>query len=145
MLVHPGGPFWANKDRGAWSIPKGEFETGEEPLSVAKREFEEEIGQPAPEGELVELGSAKSKSGKINYIWALAGSLDVTMLKSNTFMMEWPPRSGEQQEFVEVDRAGWFVPEKAVLKLNPGQVIFIERLADHLGFRLTKIEQPSLF
>ncbi len=145
LLAHPGGPFWAKKDQGAWSIPKGEFEHDEDPLVAAKREFKEEIGKPAPEGELLELGTNKSSSGKLNHIWAVAGDMDVSSITSNYFKMEWPPHSGQQQEFPEVDRAQWFELNIAGPKLYAGQEVFLERLAEKLGIELTgPPEQTSL-
>jgi len=137
LIVHPGGPFWAKKDKGAWSIPKGEVEDGEaDLLAVAKREFAEETGQPVPEGEYLELGSVKNKSGKVIHAWAVEGDLDAAQIKSNVFAMEWPPKSGQQQEFPEVDRAGWFVPDKAQEKLNPAQVSLIDHLIELLGMEV---------
>jgi predicted NUDIX family NTP pyrophosphohydrolase len=145
LIVHPGGPFWAKKDKGAWSIPKGEFEEGEA-LDTAKREYREELGHDAPEGDYAELGSVKNKSGKTIHAWAAEGDLDVTKLASNTFSMEWPPKSGQQQEYPEVDKAGWFAPEKATQKLNPAQAPFVERLLEILGVDAPKPpEQASLF
>lgn len=143
LLVHPGGPFWAKKDQGAWSLPKGEFE-GEENLDAAKREFEEELGQPAPKGEYQELGTVKNKSGKIIHAWAVRGDLDVREIKSNTFTIEWPPRSGKQQEFPEVDKANWFGLGIASQKLNGAQAAFVERLADKLDIPLERPEQTTL-
>lgn len=146
LIVHPGGPFWAKKDQGAWSIPKGEFEDGEDINAAAKREFQEETGQPVPEGEHIELGSVKTKSNKTIHAWAVEGDLDVTQIQSNSFEMEWPPRSGQQQTFVEVDKAGWYTPEKAMQKLNLAQVAFVERLTEFLGIKPgPKPEQSSLF
>jgi predicted NUDIX family NTP pyrophosphohydrolase len=146
LIVHPGGPFWAKKDAGAWSIPKGEFVEGEEALAAAKREFREELGVPVPEGEARDLGSAKQSSGKVVYVWAYAGDVDVKMIHSNTFKMEWPPKSGQEQEFPEVDRARWCTLEAARTKLVKGQVVFLERLAEQLGASLPDIpEQASLF
>jgi predicted NUDIX family NTP pyrophosphohydrolase len=132
LLVHPGGPFWAKKDAGAWSIPKGEFQEGEEPVAAAVREFAEELGKPAPTGELVELGSAKQPSGKVVYAWACEADFDVANIKSNVFEMEWPPKSGKQQEFPEVDRAAWVTLGVARQKLVKGQVPFLEMLAEKL-------------
>ena len=126
LLAHPGGPFWANKDAGAWSIPKGELD-GEEPKAAARREFEEEAGRPVPDGELIELGTVVQKSGKTVYAWAMAGDLDPDELTSNTFEMEWPPRS-RMQSFPEVDRFGWFPARVAKEKINPAQATLIERL-----------------
>jgi len=131
LLVHPGGPFWAKKDAGAWSIPKGEVEDGEEPLACALRELEEELGTPfsfAPE-ELTELGSVRQKGGKVVHCWAAQGEFDPAGLHSNTFTMEWPPRSGVKREFPEVDRADWFGDEQAKEKINPAQAEFLDRLA----------------
>jgi len=130
LLVHPGGPFWARKDAGAWSIPKGEYEEGEDPRSAALREFAEELGSPLPAGtELVELGTVKQKSGKVITAYAARGDLDPDAIRSNTFTTEWPPRSGRMQEFPEVDRAGWFGLDEAREKLNPAQAAFVDRLA----------------
>jgi predicted NUDIX family NTP pyrophosphohydrolase len=130
LLVHPGGPFWAKKDEGAWSIPKGEVEEGEEPLVSALRELEEELGSSLDltPGQLSELGEVRLKSGKLVQGWAAEGEFDPATLRSNTFTLEWPPRSGEQREFPEVDRAEWFAPERARQKINPAQVAFIDRL-----------------
>jgi len=130
LLVHPGGPFWAKKDAGAWSIPKGEYEEGDDPRAAALREFEEELGSALPpDTELVELGTVKQKSGKRITAYAAEGDLDVATISSNTFAIEWPPRSGRMQEFPEVDRAGWFSIEEAREKLNPAQAEFLVRLA----------------
>ena len=129
LLVHPGGPFWAKKDAGAWSIPKGEYEEGDDPRAAALREFEEELGSALPAGtELVELGTVKQKSGKRITAFAAEGDLDAETISSNTFEMEWPPRSGRMQAFPEVDRAGWFSIEEAREKLNPAQAEFLVRL-----------------
>lgn len=130
LLVHPGGPFWAKKDEGAWTVPKGEVEPGEEPRACALRELEEELGSSlglAAE-QLVELGSVRQKSGKLVHCWAAEVDFDPADLSSNTFEIEWPPRSGKQQEFPEVDRAEWFAPEEARRKINPAQVAFIDKL-----------------
>lgn len=130
LLVHPGGPFWAKKDAGAWSIPKGEVGDGEEPLACALRELEEELGAPfsiAPE-ELVELGSVRQKGGKVVHCWAARGEFDPAGLRSNTFTMEWPPRSGVEREFPEVDRAEWFDLAPAREKINLAQAEFLDRL-----------------
>src|SRR5450432_3162910 len=108
LLVHPGGPFWSKKDDGAWFIPKGELGPDEEPLSAARREFREELGSEPPAGEPLSLGTVKNKSGKLIYGWALEGTLDLSTFQSNTFSLEWPPRSGKMQEFPEVDRAAFF-------------------------------------
>ena len=129
LLVHPGGPFWAKKDAGAWSIPKGEYEDGDDPRACALREFEEELGTPLPgDAELTELGTVKLKSGKQITAYAVDGDLDADAVTSNTFSMEWPPRSGRTREFPEVDRAGWFALDEARAKLNPAQGAFVDRL-----------------
>jgi predicted NUDIX family NTP pyrophosphohydrolase len=135
LLVHPGGPFWAKKDDGAWFIPKGELEEGEEPLAAARREFREELGSELPEGELSPLGTVKNKSGKLIFAWALAGDYDVSTLKSNEFSLEWPPRSGKMRAFPEVDRASFFDAAKAVEKLHPAELPFLERLGLLLAAR----------
>lgn len=132
FLVHPGGPFWAKKDEGAWSIPKGEFNVeNEDPLEAAKREFEEETGFTV-EGDFISLDTLKQSSMKIVHAWAVEGDCDAAKINSNTFSMEWPPRSGKQQEFPEVDRAGWFDVETAKIKLLKGQTAFIDRLLEKL-------------
>ena len=133
LLVHPGGPFWAKKDAGAWSIPKGEYEDGEDPRACAAREFEEELGAPLPLGDLAELGTVRLRSRKEIVAYALEGDLDTDRIASNTFTIEWPPRSGRMQEFPEVDRAGWFGLDEAREKLNPAQAAFVDRLADGRG------------
>jgi predicted NUDIX family NTP pyrophosphohydrolase len=129
LLVHPGGPLWARRDAGVWSIPKGEYADGEEPLAAARREFAEELGTPAPDGEALELGEIRQKSGKRVQAWALPGDLDAAQIQSNTFSMQWPPRSGRLQEFPEVDRAQWFGLAEAREKLNPAQVELLDRLS----------------
>jgi predicted NUDIX family NTP pyrophosphohydrolase len=128
LLVHPGGPLWAKRDAGVWSIPKGEYGDDEDPLAAARREFAEELGTPPPDGEPLELGEIRQKSGKRVIAWALAGDLEAGAIRSNTFAMEWPPRSGRTQEFAEVDRAQWFTVAQAREKLNPAQVELVERL-----------------
>jgi len=132
FLVHPGGPFWARKDEGAWSLPKGEFTEDEDPLQAAKREFTEETGLEA-EGAFLPLGESKQPSGKSVTAWALERDLDASTIKSNMFLMEWPPKSGKIQEFPEVDRGGWFSLPQARAKILKGQVTFIERLSEKLG------------
>ena len=127
LLVHPGGPFWAKKDDGSWSIPKGEFEDGEEPLAAAKREFEEEMGVPAT-GEFMLLKPLKQPSGKLVFAWAVRSDFDPSRLKSNMFSMEWPPKSGRQREFPEVDKAAWFDVETARRKILKGQAPFLDQL-----------------
>jgi predicted NUDIX family NTP pyrophosphohydrolase len=128
LLVHPGGPFWAKKDLGAWSIPKGEHDDAEEALAAALREFEEETGAKPNPGELVDLGSVRQKSGKVVQAWALEGDLDAEAIRSNTFTIQWPPRSGLQSEFPEVDRAAWFGIEEARERINSAQAAFLDRL-----------------
>ena len=129
LLVHPGGPFWAKKDEGAWSIPKGEYDAGEEALAVAKREFAEEVGA-VPDGKFLDLGEVAQRGGKRVRAFALEGDFDVAQLHSNTFEIEWPPKSGRRQSFPEVDRAGWFAPDIARRKVVAGQRPFIDRLLD---------------
>jgi predicted NUDIX family NTP pyrophosphohydrolase len=133
LLVHPGGPFWAKKDAGAWSIPKGELDLGEDPRACAIREFAEETGTMLPAGELHDLGEVRLKSGKSVVGFAAAGDLDAGAIVSNTFEIEWPPRSGRRQAFPEVDRAGWFALDAAREKLNPAQAAFVDRLEALLG------------
>jgi predicted NUDIX family NTP pyrophosphohydrolase len=135
LLVHPGGPFWARKDAGAWSIPKGQIEEDEEPRACAIRELEEELGA-APQldpGELIELGSIKQRAGKVVEAWAAEADFDPTALASNTFSMEWPPRSGRQQDFPEVDRAEWFDLEAAREKILAAQADLLDRLLERLS------------
>jgi predicted NUDIX family NTP pyrophosphohydrolase len=127
LLVHPGGPFWKNKDDGAWTIPKGEVAEGEDLLATARREFEEETGT-APRGEFVSLGSIKQKGGKIVHAWAVEGEIDTSAIRSNTFTMEWPPRSGKRATFPEIDRGEFFDLETARRKMNPAQGALLERL-----------------
>jgi predicted NUDIX family NTP pyrophosphohydrolase len=132
LLVHPGGPFWARRDAGAWSVPKGEYEDADDPLAAARREFEEETGTALETGELLELGNVKQKNGKVVSAWAAEGDLDPDAVHSNTFTMEWPPRSGRTAEFPEIDRAGWFGIDDAREKLNPAQAEFLDRLLERL-------------
>ena len=132
LLVHPGGPFWAKKDDGAWTIPKGGYQPGEDALAAAKREFEEETGA-RPEGEAVALGSFRQSAAKIVEVWAMEGAFDPQRLTSNTFSMEWPPRSGRHSEFPEVDRAAWFTPDVAQRKILKGQKAILTALLDQLG------------
>jgi predicted NUDIX family NTP pyrophosphohydrolase len=135
LLVHPGGPFWAKKDTGAWSIPKGQIEDEEEPRACAIRELEEELGAaPALDPEqLIELGAIKQKAGKVVEAWAAEADFDPATLASNSFEMEWPPRTGNRQEFPEVDRAEWFAPEEAREKILPAQAELLDRLLERLG------------
>jgi predicted NUDIX family NTP pyrophosphohydrolase len=127
FLVHPGGPFWAKKDAGAWSIPKGEFDDDEDPLEAAKREFKEETGLSV-KGDFMALTPLKQRGGKLVQVWAVSGDCRAESIRSNTFSLEWPPRSGRRQEFPEVDRAGWFTLESAKEKILKGQVGFLEEL-----------------
>ena len=131
LLVHPGGPFWAGKDEGAWSIPKGAYLPGEEPLAAARREFAEETGTEL-QGEAVALGSFRQSSVKIVDAWAVEGDFDPVGLTSNSFQMEWPPRSGRMGEFPEVDRAQWFTPDEAARKILKGQRPIVQALLRHL-------------
>jgi predicted NUDIX family NTP pyrophosphohydrolase len=132
LLVHPGGPFWAKKDEGAWSIPKGEFEDDEEPLAAAKREFEEETGHELPDVEMIPLEPLRQPSGKLVYAWAVKHDFDPAGLKSNTFSIEWPPKSGRYQEFPEIDRAEWFTIKEAQHKILKGQAPFLDQLRQKL-------------
>jgi predicted NUDIX family NTP pyrophosphohydrolase len=127
LLAHPGGPLWAKKDAGAWTIPKGEIDDGEDPLAAARREFEEELGQPV-EGAFIPLGEIRQAGGKRVIAWAVRAEFDPTSLSSNVFSLEWPPRSGRQQQFPEVDRVEWFDTATARRKLLPSQLPLLERL-----------------
>ena len=129
FLVHPGGPYWQKKDLGAWSIPKGEYKAGEDPLSAAKREFQEETGFEPPTGKWISLSEVKLSSGKVITAWAVEGDCDAAAIRSNAFSMEWPPKSGKMQEFPEVDRAAWFTLPAANEKIHPAQQEFLVRLA----------------
>jgi predicted NUDIX family NTP pyrophosphohydrolase len=133
LLVHPGGPFWAKKDEGAWSIPKGLYETGEPPFEAARREFAEETGLPV-EGDFIPLGEFRQPGGKIVSAWLVEADCDPAAVRSNLFSMEWPPRSGKTAEFPEIDRAGWFAPEEAAVKILRGQRAVIERAMQKLDF-----------
>lgn len=132
LLAHPGGPIWAKRDAGAWTVPKGEFHEGEEPWAVARREFEEETGHPAPDGDPIELGEIRQKGGKLVEAWALEGDLDPATAQSNTFPLEWPPRSGNWITIPEIDRVEWFAPDEARRRLKDTQVPFIDRLIEAL-------------
>jgi predicted NUDIX family NTP pyrophosphohydrolase len=132
LLVHPGGPFWAKKDEGAWSIPKGEFEDTEEPLAAAKREFAEETGF-YPDGVMIPLEPLRQPSGKVIYAWAVKDDWDPAALRSNTFSLEWPPKSGQYREFPEIDRAAWFSLGEAGRKITKGQAAFLVELPEKLG------------
>jgi predicted NUDIX family NTP pyrophosphohydrolase len=133
LLVHPGGPFFAKRDAGVWSIPKGEYEDGDDPLACALREFEEELGTPLEADAPIELGTIIQRGGKRVTAWAVEGDLDAATAHSNTFVMEWPPRSGEHREFPEVDRAEWFSIEQAREKLVAAQVELLDRLVLIVG------------
>jgi predicted NUDIX family NTP pyrophosphohydrolase len=135
FLVHPGGPFWANKDLGSWSLPKGEYTDGEDALAAAKREFAEETSV-AIDGTFLPLGELKQPSGKIISAWALEHDFDPTAMKSNTFTLEWPPKSGKTEKFPEVDAGGWFSLSAALEKLTKGQADFVRRLAQKLGVNI---------
>lgn len=138
LLVHPGGPFWAKRDDGAWSIPKGEFNDGEDALAVARRELVEELGPTAsvlaaaPDDAFVALGEIKQKGGKLVTAFALEADFDVTQLASNSFELEWPPRSGRKRAFSEVDRAGWFTLDEARVKILASQLMFVTRVAERI-------------
>lgn len=134
LLVHPGGPFWAKKDEGAWSIPKGEYRENEDPREAARREFQEETGS-LPDGKLTPLKPVRQAGGKWVHAWAVEGDIDPERIRSNTFSMEWPPRSGRQQEFPEIDRAGWFRIDEARRKILAGQVKLLDQLLEFLGER----------
>ncbi len=133
LLVHPGGPLWARRDEGVWSIPKGEYVAGEDPLAAARREFEEELGTAPPDGEALELGEIRQRSGKLVRAFALAGELDASAALSNTCEIEWPPRSGRRIEIPEIDRAEWYPLARAREKLIPAQVELLDRLAASVG------------
>jgi predicted NUDIX family NTP pyrophosphohydrolase len=128
LLVHPGGPFWSKKDEGAWTIPKGEIGAGEDALAAAKREFAEETGLQ-PEGEFIPLGSIEQKGGKVVVAWAFEGNCDPGSLRSNTFKLEWPPRSGRTETFPEIDRAEFFAIDDALRKINPAQRLILDKLS----------------
>lgn len=136
LIVHPGGPFWARKQQGAWSIPKGEFDPDTEVGTVAAaREFAEELGSTPPPEPWIEIGETKLKSGKRIVAWAVSGDLDTNSIVSNTFELEWPPRSGTTIDVPEVDEARWVIPQIARELLNPAQAIFVDRLEDYLAHR----------
>jgi predicted NUDIX family NTP pyrophosphohydrolase len=132
LLVHPGGPAWSKRDAGAWSIPKGEYADGEDPLAAARREFEEELGSAPPPGEAEDLGEVRQRSGKRVHGWAIPGDLDVSTVVSNTVEFEWPPRSGRIIEIPEIDRAEWFGLAAAREKINAGQMPLLDRLVEAL-------------
>ena len=133
LLAHPGGPIWAERDEGAWTVPKGEFNQGEAAWDVARREFEEETGHPAPAGESIALGEIRQKGGKLVEAWALEGDLDPATAHSNTFPFQWPPRSGRWITIPEIDRVEWFAPDEARRRIKETQIPFIDRLLEALG------------
>ena len=133
LIAHMGGPFWSRKDARAWSIPKGEYDEAEDPLDAARREFEEETGSPAPEGAVADLGEQRQSGGKIIVTYAVEGDLDLSGFRSNTFTMEWPPGSGQLQEFPEMDRAEWMSLGRAAGMLVKGQVPILDALRAHVG------------
>jgi len=135
LLVHPGGPFWKNKDLESWSIPKGEFSEDEDPLEAAKREFKEETGFDV-DGDFIELEWVKLKSGKTIFAWAVEFDIDVTLVKSNEFEVEWPPKSGSMKSFPEIDRAEWFQTAEALKKINPAQADFIIQIISKISTSL---------
>ena len=141
LLAHPGGPYWSKKDEGSWSIPKGLYEAPEEAIDAARRELREEIGLTVA-GDLVELGKFRQPSGKVIAAWASEGEFDVAALRSNTFLLEWPPRSGTQVEFPEVDRAGWFTLTEAAAKITKGQLPILAALAAELGLDFPAPSKP---
>lgn len=153
LIVHPGGPFWARRDIGSWSMPKGEFGEGEDPRAAARREFKEEVGAPPPEGDYESLGAAKQSSGKVVHAFALEADFNLEHFKSNMFEMEWPPQSGKQQEFPENDKAAWVDLSIAKQKVVKGQAPLLEALAHKLGISIdtppadpgSKPGQTSLF
>lgn len=149
LIVHIGGPWMAKKDKGAWSIPKGEYTENEDPLKTAYREFKEELSKEPPTGETASLGTVDQKNNKTVIAWAVEGDIDLSGAKSNTVQIEWPPKSGQMQEFPEVDKPGWYSLEIAAEKLIPAQVPLLQRLAEHLkiDFKPTAVEpqQNSLF
>ena len=142
FLVHPGGPFWAKKDAGAWSLPKGEVKEGEDPLETAKREFTEETGFPI-DGEFRRLDPVKQSGGKIVHAWAIEADCDPSKVRSNLFSLEWPPKSGKSQDFPEVDRAGWFNIPEARKRIIPAQIGFLDQLISVLGIANQVEPQPS--
>lgn len=132
LIVHPGGPWWARRDEGSWSVPKGEHDPDDDPAGCARREFEEELGVPVPPGPWIDLGEVVQAGGKRVRAWAVAGEVEAGEVRSNTFELEWPPRSGRRQRFPEVDRAAWVDPPTARRKLVPAQAAFVDRLIDRL-------------
>jgi predicted NUDIX family NTP pyrophosphohydrolase len=135
LIAHPGGPIWARRDLGAWSLPKGAIDAGEEPLEAARREFLEETGQPPPDGEALNLGVVRMRSGKVVHGFALEGDLDPSQLRSMRVDVEWPPRTGRLVNVPEIDRVLWAGPTEARRRLNPAQALFVDRLLEALGRR----------
>jgi predicted NUDIX family NTP pyrophosphohydrolase len=133
LLGHMGGPFFARRDAGAWTMPKGEYEPGESPWEAARREFQEELGLPPPEGQAVALGEVRQAGGKLVTAWAIEADLDPAIIEPGTFTMEWPPRSGRLQEFPELDRVAWFAPDRARNVIVKAQAAFLDRLVEHSG------------
>ena len=133
LLVHLGGPYWAKRDVGAWTVPKGEYEQGDDPKAAAQREFAEELGSAPPAGRLLDLGEVRQSGGKLTRLWAVSGDLDVDAVRSNSFEMQWPPHSGQRAMFPEVDRAAWFALPAARTKLLASLRPFLERLEEQLG------------
>ena len=138
LLAHPGGPLWRTRDAGAWTIPKGEIEGGEQPQAVARREFREETGHDAPTGEAHDLGEIRQKSGKLVVAWGYEGDLDPAAAVSNTFPLEWPSGSGDYIDVPEIDRVEWFAPDEARRRLNPAQAPFVDRLLEAIGQRVER-------
>lgn len=134
LLAHPGGPFWAKKDLGAWSVPKGEVDEGEDLRAAANREFAEELGQAVPDGDALNLGSVTQKNRKEVFVWAVEADFEPAQMVSNTFPMEWPPRSGRNIDVPEIDRVQWFDLDTAREKLNPAQAVFVDRLEGLLDY-----------
>jgi len=132
LLAHPGGPLFAKRDAGYWTVPKGEIEPDEAPWDVARREFEEETGHPAPDGPAIDLGQIRQKGGKVVVAWALEGDMDPAAAHSNTFLFEWPPRSGKRIEIPEIDRVEWFTPDEGRRRVKDTQIPFIDRLLEAL-------------
>jgi predicted NUDIX family NTP pyrophosphohydrolase len=141
FLVHPGGPFWSRRDEGSWSIPKGEFTEGENPLEAAKREFREETGLGV-DGQFEELHPVSQPGGKTVYAWAVEGDLDVSAIRSNNFSIEWPPKSGKIENFPEVDRGAWFNFDLARRKMLKGQIALLDQLQQKLGDKIRNISEP---